>query len=609
VVPQSRRAFPTSVDVAARPCWFVVLPDRRAADTVVTSIEPARPTLGLQYWRQSRAERLIATGRLVLGGFSLIALTLDPSDPAPYAYVAYSLASAYTVYAALLAALLRRSPTPLMRLRLVTHVLDLAVFSTLMYVTGGPSSPFAVFLVFSLLCAMLRWQWHGVLWTTLVAIGSYVVVGLFWAGDAGIDLEPNRIIIHCASLALLGVMLGYLGAYGQQRRAEIARLAIWPPALPAEREALVAAMLRHAAATLRAPSVVMIWEEPEEPWLYVAVSKGDTFELHRGSPLAFPGVVAAPLREHTFLCQNTAAAIPTVLYTTPTGLQQWYGSPLDLDLQARFGGRSVLSAGLTAENVTGRLFFLNVKHMTSDDLPVAKIVAQQVGSHLDHLSLMDQLQNATVAEERVRFARDLHDGLLQFLAGAALQLERARMLIEDRPYLGREALTELQRLLASEQRHLRELIGQLKPSRTRSSDADANVTRRLEELCARLGRQWGLAIDAQITPPTRPVSVTFGRELDYLVQEGLSNAARHGGASKVRFEVEEVADGIRILLDDNGRGFPFRGRYDLDALTRMQAGPASLRERVASLGGRLTLDSGDWGTRLELIVPFPPSRA
>jgi hypothetical protein len=84
------------------------------------------------YSSQSRAERVIATGRVMLAAFSLLAIWLDPSGPSQYAQVAYGLLAAYVCYGVAVAWLVWRARAPLGALRLVTHVLDLAIFSVFM---------------------------------------------------------------------------------------------------------------------------------------------------------------------------------------------------------------------------------------------------------------------------------------------------------------------------------------------------------------------------------------------------------------------------------------------------------------------------------------------
>jgi signal transduction histidine kinase len=64
---------------------------------------------------------------------------------------------------------------------------------------------------------------------------------------------------------------------------------------------------------------------------------------------------------------------------------------------------------------------------------------------------------------------------------------------------------------------------------------------------------------------------------------------------------------VRIVVADDGCGFPFHGRYDLAALIAHELGPVSLRERVDSLHGDLVLTSRPSGSRLEVTLPlYPP---
>jgi len=57
---------------------------------------------------------------------------------------------------------------------------------------------------------------------------------------------------------------------------------------------------------------------------------------------------------------------------------------------------------------------------------------------------------------------------------------------------------------------------------------------------------------------------------------------------------------------DNGRGFPFEGRYDLASLDRAGQGPRTLKERVAALGGSLTIESSPAGATIEARLPAAP---
>jgi len=71
-------------------------------------------------------------------------------------------------------------------------------------------------------------------------------------------------------------------------------------------------------------------------------------------------------------------------------------------------------------------------------------------------------------------------------------------------------------------------------------------------------------------------------------------------------EVVAAEKHLDIVIADNGRGFPFRGRRDAGDLAVMRAGPRSLRERIAALAGALLVDSREDGATLRIRLPLPP---
>src|SRR5205823_8163253 len=82
---------------------------------------------------------------------------------------------------------------------------------------------------------------------------------------------------------------------------------------------LVHDMLEHAAGILGAARVLMAWEEPEEPWLHLALWSRSTFHWTRESPATFAPLVAEPLAATSFLCLDARAPVPTVLHCSSAG--------------------------------------------------------------------------------------------------------------------------------------------------------------------------------------------------------------------------------------------------------------------------------------------------
>jgi signal transduction histidine kinase len=198
----------------------------------------------------------------------------------------------------------------------------------------------------------------------------------------------------------------------------------------------------------------------------------------------------------------------------------------------------------------------------------------------------------------MRLARELHDGIAQSLAGAAFQISGVRRTLDADPAAAAR-LDEIEALLVDEQRELRLFMQELRPLST-VLERDGALRKRLEELCGRVARLWGLEVDLDAAAT---VDGPLGWEVYRLVQEALINAARHARATRVQVTAASDATGARLRIADDGQGFPFRGAYDLAALNERAIGPVSLKERVAALGGDLLVRSSDHGTVIEISVP------
>jgi signal transduction histidine kinase len=556
------------------------------------------------YTPQSRPERLIAAGRVVLATASLFAVWLDPSEPVRYAGLAYSLLVLYLGYAATVAVVLPRlAARALASQRLVTHVVDLAFFSLFVYFTAGPASPFTVYFVFSLVCASLRWGWRGTLTTAAVALSTFSGLGLYFAlvmRDASFELQS--FIIRGVYLAVITVLLGYLGAHEQQTRREMSLLASWPPVLAAESRQLARELAQHAATVVGVPQALVVWNDADEPWVHLACWHRGAFSYDRQAPAEVEPLTHPELAERSFLGTAPGAESALVSYRAADGFRPWRGRALHPLIEERCAPGSVLALPLRGETFEGRLFLLGKPHATVDDLALGEVVAGLLSARLDQAFLVARLQERTAMEERIRLARDLHDGVLQSLTGIALRLAAVRRLLEQEPTVAARSLEELQRLIALEQRDLRFYIQELKPSSHAAGD-EQTVARRLAELAERIGREWDLQVELHGAEALGEAGDGLGQDVYLIVREAVVNAVRHGGASRVAIQVGSEGGQLAVSVADNGRGFPFSGRYTGDMLRSMGAGPRSLLERVSSLGGTLLLESAADGARLDVRLP------
>jgi signal transduction histidine kinase len=219
------------------------------------------------------------------------------------------------------------------------------------------------------------------------------------------------------------------------------------------------------------------------------------------------------------------------------------------------------------------------------------------------VSLPTRSYELAIESERRRLAREVHDGVLQSLTAVALQLEALSAFIEHNPERARERLQRLGEMLCDEQQELRKWLESLAGARP-ATTSTGDLVPLLHKLCRRLEFQWGyraeLNVSARMEIPARLIEHVYR-----LLQEGLNNVGRHAKATCVRVEVRVQGASLRLLIADNGRGFPFHGSYGLASLRARRVGPQSLMERLSWLGGDLVVDSLPSGARIEITWPLP----
>ncbi|HVS15667.1 MAG TPA: histidine kinase [Thermoanaerobaculia bacterium] len=557
---------------------------------------------------QSLAERLIASGRVVLAASSLFAVWLDPSEPAKYAGIAYGLLVAYLGYSVVVAWFPWRLGPPPGSRRLLSHAFDLLFFSLFIYFTSGPSSPFVAFFVFSVACATLRWQWRGTLWTAVAALSAYLAAGLYFGlvlHDPTFQL--HWFIIRGVYLAVLATLLGYLGFHEHLARRRMSLLAAWRQRPPVDADAQLRDDVESAMRVLACRSISLAWTESEEPWLHLVSWDGSTWRRWREAPPAGDPLVASDLAGASFFSLDVRAPETTVWRREAGRLVAWRGAPLVGPLAAAPACRSVLSCPLEGVGIQGRVFFFDRRGITLDELTLAEVVAGALAVGLEHRQFTATLRLRVADEERLRVARDLHDGVLQSLAGIGLQLAAVARRLDDGDLGGRAALEAVRERIGLEQRDLRFLIDELRPRPSAGSDEEEPLPGRLAELAERIEREWDLAVELDVDAALPAVAETLARDVYLLIREGLINAVRHGRATRARVSVSRHDRGLTIRIADNGSGFPITGHFTQSALRELGAGPRNLQERLGSLDGSLELDSSPAGACLTLDLPLASS--
>ncbi|HET8798862.1 MAG TPA: histidine kinase, partial [Thermoanaerobaculia bacterium] len=484
----------------------------------ITAIRP-------DYTPHARAERLIATGRFVLAFFSLVAIWFEPSTPARYQRATYAILAIYTVYALITVVFAWRSPVPSARWRLFSHALDLVLFTIFVYLTEGPASPFFLYFVFSLFCATLRFSWRGILATGVAAMTIYGAMAIF-ASVSDPAFEWSRVLIRETYLAVIAALLFYLGMYHQRLRSEMATLAAWPRELAGGVEDVLRGGLAHAASVVNTPRVLLLWEEIEEPWLYVATFTSGDFALQRVAPGSFEIPGSDAVRNMSCFIR---AEEPSLVYDPASStVSEMTGLSMSSSFRRLYAIDSAIVVSLESRTLITHFLIPNVRTATGDDLALAHIAGRLLLATLEQYFFVQQVRQTASAEERLRISRELHAGIVQSLGGVGLQLQAIRTQFVREPEVS-ERLGHVQRVVEHDQRELRAIVRELRPHDPR--DGRAILTDELQRMRERYALEWGLEVSVD-AHPERDVPARLAHELCRIVNESLANAARHGGATR-----------------------------------------------------------------------------
>ena len=214
----------------------------------------------------------------------------------------------------------------------------------------------------------------------------------------------------------------------------------------------------------------------------------------------------------------------------------------------------------------------------------------------------ERTRELAVQEDRLRVSRDLHDGVLQGLTGIRLELQDVAAECSS-PATVHDRLLATERALAIEQRELRRLIDGLRPDPV-FTRVEGTLLAAVGDAASRLAIEWKTPIAVVVTPPDLVVPDPLGHSVRLMLHEAIVNALRHAHPSRVTVRVEATGGDLRLSVVDDGRGFPFHGQMDHEALVARNIGPITLRDRVASLNGRMSINSSVHGSRVDLTVPL-----
>ena len=205
-----------------------------------------------------------------------------------------------------------------------------------------------------------------------------------------------------------------------------------------------------------------------------------------------------------------------------------------------------------------------------------------------------QIETLAAAEERNRLARELHDSVSQTIFSMNLTAQSARILLDRDPQRVAGLLDHLQVLSQNALGEMRSLIQQLRPH----SLIENGLAAALRDHAAERLEQDNLKVEVQVKGEGHlPVNVEEG--LYRIAQEALNNIVKHANTDKATISLTFENDLATLTIEDQGAGFDYASAKSATG----HMGLSSMRERIESLGGNLSIDTAPGkGTRVKIEI-------
>jgi signal transduction histidine kinase len=231
--------------------------------------------------------------------------------------------------------------------------------------------------------------------------------------------------------------------------------------------------------------------------------------------------------------------------------------------------------------------------------PILLAIAAHIAAAVDATRTAHRVADIGAGEERRRIAREMHDGVAQTLANALLQVDLSAITAQSAPERLGPELKETRALLEQAMREIREFLAELR----RAEDGDDRLFQALQALAIE-GKRHHLSVtvipvgnDDRLPPAVRHAVLAIARQ-------ALTNVHAHAQASAVTARAEVTDEMCAVSITDDGIGFNVTA-YRATRSAGHHLGLASMEERAALVGGRLTISSApNRGTTVTVHVPL-----
>jgi signal transduction histidine kinase len=516
----------------------------------------------------------------MLASLFLLAIWFDASQPTKTPLAAWAVLGAYAIFALGVLATTWNNWWLDARLAGLFHAIDIILFTFLVFSTEGYTPPFASF-IFVLLAAAIRWGWRSTALSALLLILLYILAGLTVAQTPD---EFHPFIIRTGNLVILSLILMWFGV--NQWRSGMYRRDKDALGEPSAYDNPLENGLAAAMEGLSAARAVLVWREHGSDKIETLSRQGEQLIAKVQKVDAFTGRF-----EHPFLYDLARDRA----LTRDRRHDLRAGSARELirqDAGEAFSLREGIAVPVRTATGDGEIFLEEVRNLSADHIDIGQQVAADIAAYLERYALIRAVEESAEARSRVALAGDLHDSVVQFLAGAAFRVEALK---RDQA-VGRNLesdLEQLKQLMLQEQRELRSFIAAL---RSGPSIELAELAKNLNELARKLSQQWDVTCQFSSEDGNAKVPSRLRFDAEQLVREAVANAVRHAGATSITIKLSARSDDLLLDLINDGERYPKSVIGD--------AMPRSLSERVRLAGGALELSRGLGLTKISVSLPL-----
>ena len=568
---------------------------------------PREPIVDDVLDRSDQTERSIAVSRLVLAVAGIVITTVDqrPELLNPiYVVVALVL---YAIYSAVLFWLFSTHRLSARRTSKTVLIVDVFWFAAIVALSEGGTTPFYLFYLFGVCTAAVRW---GIRTTMRVAASSAciyfvsVCIVRYIAHDGDFGLHSTH-FFRPVYLILLGYLVGTIGEQElTAKRRLIEMISMQRENGRSRSEFLTLVRLLRRVSRFFGADYVWFQIRPADgeglDWLGTR-SRSGRLILNQSNETGvwIPPMNSASGYRVSHMVGNWGRRVESYDIRTARFAVSNDDEPVFLNWSR---ARSVMSLPLFSQDGDRGLLILGrlTSNFSREDLVFCHSLVRQAGTIIQNAMLHRKAGDLAAAEERGRIARDLHDGFVQSLAAMDVRIQVCRRLFKrDRPQELRSELENLQSTVKQGYREAREYLEQLRTEHPEGLDVDDAIQGLVKELRSRSDLEIAYTCSAAGIPSQHGA----GFDVLQIVKEGLTNIFRHAEASRASVDVAKNGEAFHISISDNGRGFATPVNEDGEIPS--SAAPWSIRERVESLGGFLSIKSGiGRGSEIHITLPY-----